>query len=43
VAAALFIANTVPRGLVVRLDARHDGWDAAPADLAAALRRETSA
>jgi hypothetical protein len=34
---------TLRRGLVVRLDARHDGWDAAPADLAAALQRETSA
>jgi hypothetical protein len=34
---------TLRRGLIVRLDARHDGWDAAPTDLAAALQRETSA
>jgi hypothetical protein len=34
---------TLRRGLIVRLDARHDGWDAAPADLAAALERETTA
>lgn len=34
---------TLRRGLVVRRDARHDGWDAAPADLAAALRRVTPA
>lgn len=33
---------TLRRGLVVRLDARHDGWDAAPEDLAAALRRVTA-
>ncbi|GAH88414.1 unnamed protein product, partial [marine sediment metagenome] len=30
---------TLRRGLVVRLDARQDGWDAAPEDVAAALRR----
>jgi hypothetical protein len=34
---------TLRRGLIVRLDARHDGWDAAPDDLAAALQREASA
>jgi hypothetical protein len=34
---------TLRGGRIVRLDARHDGWDAAPADLAAALERETSA
>lgn len=32
---------TLRRGLIVRLDLRHDGWDAAPAELAAALRRLT--
>lgn len=33
---------TLRRGLVVRLDARQDGWDAAPEDVAAALRRVTA-
>ena len=33
---------TLRRGLVVRLDARHDGWDAAPEDLSAALSRVTA-
>jgi hypothetical protein len=34
---------TLRRGLIVRLDMRHDGWDVAPAELAAALQRLTPA
>jgi hypothetical protein len=34
---------TLRSGLIVRLDARQDGWDVAPAELAAALQRLTPA
>src|SRR5919201_3361138 len=34
---------TLRSGLIVRLDMRHDGWDAAPTELAAALERMTPA
>jgi hypothetical protein len=32
---------TLRGGLITRLDVRHDGWDAGPAELAAALQRLT--
>ena len=32
---------TLRRGLIARVDLRNDGWDAAPAELAAALQRLT--